>query len=163
MRTVSERPAWGNIEEMSITYRWRGDFDNVEINRLHAEAFETRDLDSRDWQTALTEHSLGWATARDEGQLVGFVNVVWDGLVHAWIQDTMVTNVLRARGSTLILTIPLETSTSKPVAFRPRRLASSHWNDPARDRRDRVGCRVPSIGICADIWKPTTTSQRRRP
>jgi GNAT superfamily N-acetyltransferase len=98
MRTVSERPAWGNIEEMSITYRWRGDFDNVEINRLHAEAFETRDLDSRDWQTALTEHSLGWATARDEGQLVGFVNVVWDGLVHAWIQDTMVTNVLRARG-----------------------------------------------------------------
>jgi GNAT superfamily N-acetyltransferase len=83
---------------MSISYRWRGDFDNVEINRLHAEAFETGDSDARDWQTALTEHSLGWLTARDGGHLVGFVNVVWDGLVHAWIQDTMVAKGLRSQG-----------------------------------------------------------------
>jgi GNAT superfamily N-acetyltransferase len=36
-------------------------------------------------------HSLGWVVARDDGaRLVGFVNVLWDGLVHAWIQDVMV-------------------------------------------------------------------------
>jgi GNAT superfamily N-acetyltransferase len=83
---------------MSITYGWREDFENFEINGLHAEAFETGDLDVRDWQAALTEQSLGWVTARDGGHLVGFVNVVWDGLVHAWIQDTMVANACRSQG-----------------------------------------------------------------
>jgi GNAT superfamily N-acetyltransferase len=81
-----------------ITYRWRGDFDNVEIKRLHAEAFEMDGSDHRDWRRALTEQSLGWVTARDDRDLVGFVNVVFDGLVHAWIQDTMVTTGLRSRG-----------------------------------------------------------------
>jgi len=83
---------------MSITYRWRDDFDDVEINRLHAEAFDAGASEGRDWRIALTEHALGWVTARDEGHLVGFVNVVWDGLVHAWIQDTMVAADHRTRG-----------------------------------------------------------------
>jgi predicted N-acetyltransferase YhbS len=43
-------------------------------------------------------HSLGWVTARDGDVLVGFVNVVWDGLVHAWLQDAMVANEARRRG-----------------------------------------------------------------
>ena len=71
---------------MSITYGWREDFGKSEVSRLHAEAFSSSDI--RDWRAALAEHSLGWVTARDEGHLVGFVNVVWDGLIHAWIQDT---------------------------------------------------------------------------
>jgi hypothetical protein len=33
---------------------------------------------------------LGWVTARHGETLAGFVNVLWDGLVHAWIQDVMV-------------------------------------------------------------------------
>src|ERR1700677_43336 len=83
---------------MSISYRWQGDFDDVEINRLHAEAFETTDSVQRDWQAALTGQSLGWLTARDRDHLVGFVNVVWDGLVHAWIQDTMVAKGHQSQG-----------------------------------------------------------------
>ena len=77
---------------MSIEYEWRGDITNTEVNLLHAEAFETRVFrdDEWDWRALLDQHSLGWVTARDEGVLVGFVNVVWDGFVHAWIQDTMV-------------------------------------------------------------------------
>ena len=43
-------------------------------------------------------HSLGWVVARDGGALVGFVNVLWDGLVHAWLQDTMVAAAARRRG-----------------------------------------------------------------
>jgi GNAT superfamily N-acetyltransferase len=40
---------------------------------------------------ALVERqSLGWCTARIDGELVGFTNVIWDGLVHAWLQDVMV-------------------------------------------------------------------------
>jgi predicted N-acetyltransferase YhbS len=81
---------------MSITYGWQEDFDNVEVNRLHAEAFKSSDV--RDWRAALIEQSLGWVCARDGGHLVGFVNVVWDGLLHAWIQDAMVANAVRSQG-----------------------------------------------------------------
>jgi GNAT superfamily N-acetyltransferase len=77
---------------MTITYEWRGDFDNAEVNALHAEAFKTRLFDESEWnwRQLVERHSLGWVVARDGSQLVGFVNVIWDGLVHAWIQDTMV-------------------------------------------------------------------------
>jgi len=83
-----------------IEYRWRGDVANTELNRLHAEAFETRVYDDSewDWVSQLTGHSLGWVVARDGGSLVGFVNVLWDGLVHAWLQDTMVATSARHRG-----------------------------------------------------------------
>ncbi len=75
-----------------ISFEWRGRFDNTEINRLHAEAFGTRLFSDAewDWVEQTSRHSLGWVTARRGGELVGFVNVLWDGLVHAWIQDTMV-------------------------------------------------------------------------
>jgi GNAT superfamily N-acetyltransferase len=77
---------------MSLVFEWRGEFGNVEINELHATAFGTRVFtpEEWDWVRQTAEHSLGWVTAREDGALVGFVNVVWDGLVHAWLQDTMV-------------------------------------------------------------------------
>ena len=80
---------------MTIRYDWQGAVPSDEVNALHAEAFETRFFTTQEWDWAalLRRHSLGWVTARDEqrgGLLVGFVNVPWDGLVHAWIQDTMV-------------------------------------------------------------------------
>jgi GNAT superfamily N-acetyltransferase len=85
---------------MPITYEWRGAFTNEEANRLHAEAFETRVFDESEWNwRVLTDrHSLGWVVARRGEQLVGFVNVPWDGLVHAWIQDTMVAVAARHEG-----------------------------------------------------------------
>lgn len=85
---------------MSITYKWRGAFTNTELNELHAEAFETRIYDEADWNwlEQVSRHSLGWVVAREGATLVGFVNVPWDGLVHAWIQDTMVAGAARHRG-----------------------------------------------------------------
>ena len=50
------------------------------------------------WVDLTARHSLGWVVARDEERLVGFVNVVWDGLVHAWLQDTMVAASARGLG-----------------------------------------------------------------
>ena len=66
---------------------------------LHAEAFTTRLYvnDEWNWQDLLARHSLGWVIARDGTRLVGFVNVVWDGKTHAWVQDTMVTRNQRDR------------------------------------------------------------------
>ena len=73
---------------MAITYQWRGGFTNDEVNRLHAEGFGHRVLDD-DWVAQVERHSLGWVTARDGDALVGFVNVAWDGDVHAFILDTL--------------------------------------------------------------------------
>jgi GNAT superfamily N-acetyltransferase len=84
---------------VTVSYEWRGPFANPEVKALHAEAFQTRVFDESewDWVDLVSRHSLGWVVARDGSDLVGFVNVVWDGLVHAWLQDTMV--AARARGS----------------------------------------------------------------
>ncbi|KUF19047.1 GNAT family N-acetyltransferase [Streptomyces silvensis] len=83
---------------MTITYEWRGDFDNEDVNVLHAEAFE-HPLLPIDWQTQLRRHSLGWVCARGaDGSLVGFVNVAWDGGVHAFVIDTMVAEDARKSG-----------------------------------------------------------------
>jgi GNAT superfamily N-acetyltransferase len=83
------------------TFAWRGAFTSAEVNVLHAEAFETRLYDDSewDWVAQVARHSLGWVVARDdEGHLVGFVNVVGDGSVHAWLQDTMVASHHRHEG-----------------------------------------------------------------
>ncbi|MGD9998473.1 MAG: GNAT family N-acetyltransferase [Ilumatobacteraceae bacterium] len=85
---------------MAVELEWRGAFTNDEVNELHAEAFGTRVFDASEWNwEALTAaHSLGWVVARDGESLAGFVNVLWDGLVHAWIQDVMVAMHARGRG-----------------------------------------------------------------
>jgi GNAT superfamily N-acetyltransferase len=87
-----------NVNQVILA--WRGEFANAEVNELHAEAFKTRVFDETEWnwQDLTERHSLGWITARDGGRLVGFVNVLWDGLVHAWIQDLMVARSARRRG-----------------------------------------------------------------
>ncbi|MEI2654277.1 MAG: GNAT family N-acetyltransferase [Microthrixaceae bacterium] len=92
------RPAYRFDDEQ--WFQWRGSFTNDEVNELHAAAFETRVYSEAEWNwVALTaRHSLGWVVARDGERLVGFVNVVWDGLVHAWIQDTMVHPSRHRRG-----------------------------------------------------------------
>ena len=81
----------------ALVLEWRGDFDNAELNALHAEAFEHRVLED-DWRGQVLDRSLGWACARRDGELVGFVNVAWDGGVHAFILDTMVSKKVGRRG-----------------------------------------------------------------
>ena len=75
-----------------IQIGWRQPFTSTEANRLHAEAFNARLVpdDEWDWVALVEGHSFGWATARADGELVGFANVITDGLVHAWLQDVMV-------------------------------------------------------------------------
>ena len=82
---------------MSISYSWRGHFTNEEVNKLHAEAFRHEVLED-DWWAQVNQHSLGWVCAEEGGCLLGFVNVAWDGGVHAFLLDTMVRLDRRARG-----------------------------------------------------------------
>ena len=46
----------------------------------------------------LEQHSLTYLCAYEEAELVGFVNVVWDGGIHAFILDTTVHPDYRRRG-----------------------------------------------------------------
>jgi GNAT superfamily N-acetyltransferase len=80
-----------------IDYSWRGSFTNAELNALHAEGFDHKVLDD-DWVAQVSQHSLGWVCARDGEGLVGFVNVPWDGGVHAFVLDTLVTERAQHHG-----------------------------------------------------------------
>ncbi len=80
-----------------ISYEWRGEFTNARVNALHAEGFGHRLLDD-DWKDQVSRHSLGWVCAVEGGELVGFVNMPWDGGVHAFIIDTMVAASAQRRG-----------------------------------------------------------------
>ncbi|MDX3612385.1 GNAT family N-acetyltransferase [Streptomyces europaeiscabiei] len=82
---------------MTITYELRGDFDNTALDMLHADGFG-HPVAGTDWRGRLERHSLGWVCAWEDGSLIGFVNVVWDGGVHAFILDTVVARHRRTRG-----------------------------------------------------------------
>jgi GNAT superfamily N-acetyltransferase len=51
----------------------------------------------RDFSPIL-EQSLAYVCAFHEGRLVGFVNLAWDGGIHAFVLDTTVHPALRRRG-----------------------------------------------------------------
>ena len=46
----------------------------------------------------MNHHSLGWVCVNDDDTLIGFLNVAWDGGVHAFIQDAMVAARVREQG-----------------------------------------------------------------
>ena len=79
----------GDTKGIANRADWRGSFENTEINALHAECFEHRFFDD-DWWSQVNKHSFGWVCIRRSDRLVGFVNVAWDGGLHAFILDTMV-------------------------------------------------------------------------
>ncbi|MFI2200212.1 GNAT family N-acetyltransferase [Streptomyces sp. NPDC020192] len=83
---------------MAITYEWRGDFDNAALDALHAEGFGYPAAGRADWRARVERYSLGWVCAHEDGGLVGFVNVAWDGGAHAFVLDTVVARDRRGRG-----------------------------------------------------------------
>ncbi len=82
---------------MAFTYEWRGDFENAAVNALHAEGFDHAPLED-DWKAQVERYGLGWVCARDGDELVGFVNVAWDGGSHAFVLDTLVTERVQRLG-----------------------------------------------------------------
>jgi len=82
---------------VTITYGWRASFDNTALDTLHAAGFgyPPRGID---WQARVERHSVGWVCAHRDGRLTGFVNVVWDGGVHAFLVDTVVAAAARGHG-----------------------------------------------------------------
>lgn len=70
-----------------------GDEELVELTIAHGGRPE------HGWWDRIRQHSLGWVTSRDrDEQLVGFVNVAWDGGDHAFLIDTKVHPQHQRRG-----------------------------------------------------------------
>lgn len=76
---------------MDMTLVLRGPVDDPALSTLHARAFASSSHAVTPWSERLARHSLTWVTASDPaGDLVGFVNVIGDGGVHAVLLDTVV-------------------------------------------------------------------------
>ncbi len=80
---------------MQIEYRVSPEVTNQELNTLFADAWG--EPSDRDFAPVL-ERSLAYICAYSDGELVGFVNVAWDGGIHAFVLDTTVRSHLRLRG-----------------------------------------------------------------
>jgi len=77
-----------HVSSRPIEYQWRGpvtDAELVTLVRAHG------GQPAAGWWDQIRPYSLGWVTARlQDGGLVGFVNVAWDGGDHAFLLDTKV-------------------------------------------------------------------------
>lgn len=69
-----------------VSCEWRGELGDAELVEL---TLSHGGSPVEGWWDQVRPHSLGWVTARcTDGELVGFVNVAWDGADHAFLLDT---------------------------------------------------------------------------
>lgn len=80
---------------MSVELRRRPPLTNATLAELLSP--ETPAHAQPDYERILS-HSLTWIGAFDEGRLVGYANVAWDGGVHAFLLDPTVRPEYRRRG-----------------------------------------------------------------
>lgn len=83
-----ERPTRSRGGEV-VRYVVRFPVDDPELSALHAAAFEG-EADVQPWAERLERWALTWVGAFSNDQLVGFVQVCWDGGAHAFVLDTAV-------------------------------------------------------------------------
>jgi GNAT superfamily N-acetyltransferase len=93
--------------------------DLQKLSALHGLAFAYAPSgDSTDAWARVLARSLCWVTAHDQSKLVGFVNVAWDGGLHAFLLDTAVHPGVGRQG--------LGTALVKRAAQEAARLGA-HW------------------------------------
>lgn len=80
---------------MALEYGLRGEIAPGELNSLVSISWEEPRADN--W-SAILARSLTWVTAHEDGRLVGFVHVAWDGGAHAFLLDPTVHPSMRRKG-----------------------------------------------------------------
>jgi len=81
--------------ESGITYQVSPHMTNDELNALFAAAWEGHT--PTDFISILSR-SLAFVCAYHSTRLIGFVNLAWDGGIHAFVLDTTVHSDYRRRG-----------------------------------------------------------------
>ena len=93
------------------SFQWRGELHDdelVDLVRSHGGNPKVG------WWDRVRPISLGWVTARgSDGNLVGFINVAWDGGHHAFLLDTKTRGSHQHRGiGTQLVAIAVREATS---------------------------------------------------
>lgn len=83
------------LRSAHLHFRINGTVENTALNELFAAAWPNHT--PSDFQPILAR-SLAYICAYDSEQLIGFVNLAWDGGVHAFILDTTVHPAFQRRG-----------------------------------------------------------------
>lgn len=97
MKRRTAPDAWrGDHTPTAATLSWRSVFDDDELGQLHAACFGA-DVRTQWWEK-VNRHSLGWVCTRQADELIGFLNVAWDGGSHAFLLDVVVAEPARCRG-----------------------------------------------------------------
>ncbi|MFJ6216200.1 GNAT family N-acetyltransferase [Streptomyces sp. NPDC092296] len=79
-----------------IDYRWRAVLTDADLSAL---TLSHGGRARPGWWDRAREHSLGWVSAhREDGALIGFANVAWDGADHAFLLDPQVRPDHQRRG-----------------------------------------------------------------
>ncbi len=78
-----------------IIYQLNPTISNIDMNRLFTSAWT--DHHQTDF-TSILSRSLVYVCAYADSELVGFVNVAWDGGVHGFLLDTTVHPAYQRRG-----------------------------------------------------------------
>jgi GNAT superfamily N-acetyltransferase len=83
----------------SVEYREKRPLTNAALNALFSTGWPSWQTapDTSDWQPVLKQ-SLTYFGAYATGELIGFVNVAWDGRDHAFLLDPRVDPDQRNRG-----------------------------------------------------------------
>lgn len=81
--------------EINIRYYISPPATNEELNALFAASWPYHSWNDF---TPVLQRSLAYVCAYDQNKLVGFVNLAWDGGIHAFILDTTVHPTVRRRG-----------------------------------------------------------------
>lgn len=74
---------------MGVELKIRPNVSDGALNELFAAAWQNYNV-KKDIVARLEQHSLSYVCAFDTMNLVGFVNLAWDGGVHGFIVDTSV-------------------------------------------------------------------------
>jgi GNAT superfamily N-acetyltransferase len=83
-------------EAMDVEYKQNHTVTNDELNALFRDAWLSPQVD-RDFRPVL-DRSLGYVCAFENEELIGFVNVAWDGGLHTFLLDTTVRSDSQRRG-----------------------------------------------------------------
>lgn len=89
---------WPTFSGVAIEMVSRFAVDDRVLSSLHARAFGAETADVTPWAQRLARHALTWVGAFDDGRLIGFVQVCWDGGAHAFLLDTAVDPDWQHRG-----------------------------------------------------------------
>src|SRR5688500_11114827 len=84
----------------TVNYSVSPPVSNAQLNELFASAWDG--FTESDFRSML-KHSLAYVCAYSGPQLVGFVNLAWDGGIHAFLLDTTLHREWQRQGSGLQL------------------------------------------------------------